>query len=362
VRRSPTERKIASLASPTLILASLALAACDPVDFDFGGDADAGGSGGTCDAIDPIVLACAGDADSGCFGEGEVTAAAIGESAGCTPAGMALGAARLEIPESGAFDLFAWAGSVPWIDSVFDDAVSLAVFPDACGAHSFGGDLECDYRPWILKTALPASEVYIHAQTSAGGDALDRTAAIGFQIMPSGAWDEALPPASQAMECDAVPNGPLDEALLYPDPLTGAPRPIRFSGKSPASLSGLTGAPRICGASAAGWRQAGYLIENTGDPPPAHLTGVHVRTSGAETGPSVSFHFGLFACAAGSDQIEADQLALASSCDDSGDHPSKQTDVDIALWDPEDSSTKYVLVLQIPPGEGTSFFLQLDVD
>ena len=362
MRRSRTEPQILALAFTMTACALSGLGGCDPVRFDFGADAGTGGGGATCDGITPVTLACEGEIDAGCFGEGEVTAVELEESAGCTPAGLALGAAALALPESGAFDLFAWAEKVPWIDSVFNDDVSLALFPDACGDESFGDELECDYSPWILRTALPASEAYLHVQTAAGGDALDRTAAIGFQIMASGSWDEALPPASQAMECDSVPNGPLDGTLLYPDPLTGVPRLIPFAAKSPASLNGLTGSPRICGASAAGWRQAGYLLRNAGDPPPAHVTGVHVRTTDALTGPSVSFHFALFSCITGSEEIEPEQVALASSCDDPGDAPTKQTDLDVALWDPEDSSTEYVLILQIPPGEGTAFYLQLDVD
>jgi hypothetical protein len=356
VRRSRNELLIALLAGSTAACAGLA-AACDPVRYDFGAD-----EGEACDAIDPLAMPCAGADDAGCVGGGDVATAELPGSAGCTPAGMRLGVASLEIPASGAYDLFAWADPVPWINSVFNEDVSLAVFPDPCGAEAFGGgELACDYRPWLLKTALPASEAYLHVQISAGDDALG-AAAVGFQTMPSGAWDEELPPDSQPMECQAIPNGPLDGALVYPDPLTGVPRPISFWAKPPASLNGLTGAPRICGASAAGWRQAGYLIENLGDPPPAHLTGVHVRTTSAETGPSASFHFGLFQCVSGSDEIAAEQIPLASSCDDSGDGATKQMDVDVAVWDPEDEATKYVLVLQIPPGEGTEFYLQFDVD
>jgi hypothetical protein len=360
VRRFRTDLRIVCFTPSSAALACLLLAGCDAVRFDFGPDGGAD-SEGTCDAVDPVAMACAGDLDSGCFGGGEVTAVDISESAGCTPAGMALGVASLEIPESGAYDLFAWADPVPWIDSVFNEDVSLAVFPDSCGAETFGGgDLDCDYLPWILKTALPAAEAYLHIQTSAGDDTLQHTT-IGFQTMPSGAWDEELPPDSQSMECDTVPNGPLDETLLYPDPLTGTPRPIGFAGKAPASIAGITGAPRICGASAAGWRQAGYLIQNLGDFP-AHATGLHIRKTDATSGGSVHFHYGLFACATGSDVVAPEQIALASSCDDSGDHASKEMAVDIELWDPDDSATNYVLVLQIPPGEGTDFYLQFDID
>lgn len=355
MRRSRTEHRIALTALSTAC-ASLALAACDPVRFDFGS-----GGGEACADLEPLPLECPAAFDAGCLGGGEVTGTGISGSAGCTPDGMALGIGSIRIPEGGAYDLFAWAAPVPWISSVFNEDVSLALFPDPCGEESFGeSGFDCDYLPWILRTALPASEAYLHVQT-ADGEGLG-AAAIGFQAVPSGAWDEELPPDSQPMECETVPNGPLDERLVYPDPLTGVPRRVPFRAKPPASLSGITGAPRICGASAAGWRQAGYLIENPGDPPPVRLRGVHVRTTDASTGPSVSFHYGLFRCAAGSDEVAAQQLPLASSCEDSGDSATKQMDVDVAVWDPEDSSTKYVLVLQVPPGEGTELFLQFDVE
>jgi hypothetical protein len=358
VRRSPTEHTALLRKPLSAICACLWLAGCDAVHYDFGVDAGPVDPGASCDELVPEEIECPDAGTTGCAGEGESAGAEIGESIGCTPAGLALGVVALDGPTDGVFDLYAWAAPVPWIDSAFNDGVSLAVFPDACGAETFGGGgLECDYRPWLLKTGLTASELFLHVQSVAGA-APDALTEIGFQMVPADGWDGALPAATQPVECDVVPYGPLDDRLLYPDPLTGAPRALSMGSKPPAALVGVSGAPWICGDPAAGWRQAGYLLRNQGDAP-VRVRGVHLTTaSGA--GPSVDFHFGLFNCL-DNGTVAPEQLALASSCYDHGDHPTKETDVEFAVWDVT-SATEYLLILQVPPGAGSDFYIRFDVE
>jgi hypothetical protein len=341
------------------ICACVWLAACDAVHYDFGVDGGPPDNGATCEELEPVPIECPDAGAAWCMGGGESTGVQIAGSVGCTPAGLALGVVALADTPDNAFDLYAWAAPVPWIDSPFNDDVSLAVFPDPCGAESFGGGgLECDYRPWLLRTGLAAAEVYLHVQTAAASSTPGAVPEIGFQMVPADGWDAALPPATQAVECDVVPYGPLDDALLYPDPLTGAPRPLSLAGKPPAALAGVSGAPWLCGEGAAGWRQAGYLVRNQGDDP-VSLQGIHILPTDA-SGPSVDFHFGLFGCLENG-TVAPEQIALASSCYDHGDHPTKQMDVELAVWDVT-SLTEYLLVLQIPPGEGTDFYIQFEVE
>lgn len=155
-----------------------------------------------------------------------------------------------------------------------------------------------------------------------------------------------------------APYGLLDDALLYPDPLTGAPRPLSLAGKPPAALAGVSGAPWICGDAPDGWRQAGYLIRNAGDDPVA-LRGIRLM-AGQGPAPSVDFHFGLFGCLENG-TVAPEQIALAASCYDHGDHPTKEMAVEIAAWDVT-SLTEYLLILQVPPGEGTELYIQFDVE
>jgi hypothetical protein len=292
-------------------------------------------------------------------GGGESTAVEIGGSIGCTPEGLALGIVSLDAPTGDAFDLYAWAAPVPWIESAFNEDVSLALFPDRCGAETFGGGgLECEYRPWLLRTGVTAPEVYLHVQTAVTGAAPDATAEIGFQMVSPDGWDAALPTATQPVECGVVPYGPLDDQLLYPDPLTGTPRALPMGNKPPAALAGLSGAPWICGEAAAGWRQAGYLVRNQGDDP-VRVLGLRL-TDALDSVPSVDFHFGLYNCL-GDGTIAPEQIALASSCYDHGDHPTKEMDVELAVWDVT-SLTEYVLILQVPPGAGSDFLIQFEVE
>jgi len=304
-------------------------------------------------------MECPDAGAAGCMGGGESTAVEIGGSIGCTPGGLALGIVSLDAPTVDAFDLYAWAAPVPWIDSAFNDGVSLALFPDPCGAETFGGGgLVCDYRPWLLKTGVTASEVYLHVQTAVADSAPGATAEIGFQMVPSDGWDDALPPATQPVECRVAPYGPLDDRLLYPDPLTGTPRALPMGHKPPAALAEEEGAPWICGEAAAGWRQAGYLVRNQGDDP-VRVLGVHL-THEQDSAPTVDFHYGLYNCLADG-TVAPEQIALASSCYDHGDHPTKEMDVELAVWDVT-SVTEYLLILQVPPGEGTDFLIQFEVE
>jgi len=359
VRRSRTEHLALYLQPPSAICVCLLLAACDAVHYDFGIDGGAAGGGASCDELEPTAMECPDAGATGCTGGGESAMAEIADSIGCTPARLALGIVSLDAPAGGAFDLYAWAAPVPWIDSAFNDDVSLALFPDPCGAETFGGGgIECDYRPWLLKTDVDAAEAYLHVQTNAADSTADAIAEIGFQVVPAGGWDDALPPATQPVECEVAPYGQLDDRLLYPDPLAGTPRALPLGGKPPAALAGVSGAPWICGEAAAGWRQAGYLIRNQGDVP-VRVTGVRVGTT-ADTAAAVDFHFGLYNCLSNG-TIEPEQIALASSCYDHGDHPTKQMDVEIAVWDVT-SLTEYVLILQVPPGAGTDFYIRFDVE
>jgi len=359
VRRSRTEHLDLRLKAAPALCACVWLAACDAVHYDFGVDAGRSDHGATCDELEPVAIECPDAGAAWCMGGGEPTAVEIADSTGCTPAGLALGVVSLDAPSGEAFDLYAWAVPVPWIDSPFNEDVSLALFPDLCGARSFGGSgLECDYRPWLLRTGVTASEAYLHVQTATADSAPGAVAEIGVQMVPADGWDEALPPATQPVECDVVPYGPLDDRLLYPGPLTGVPRLLPLGGKPPAALAGVSGAPWICGEGAAGWRQAGYLIRNQGDDPVA-LRGIHLLPSEG-IDPSVDFHFGLYGCLENG-TVAPEQIALASSCYDHGDHPTKQLDVEIAVWDVT-SLTEYVLVLQVPPGEGTEFYIQFEVE
>jgi hypothetical protein len=57
--------------------------------------------------------------------------------------------------------------------------------------------------------------------------------------------------------------------------------------------------------------------------------------------------------------VEPGQPALAESCDDDNQHPSKAIDVALDVWD-DTPESQYMLILQIPPTVGTLFEVKLE--
>ncbi|MDD5306811.1 MAG: hypothetical protein PHU25_05770 [Deltaproteobacteria bacterium] len=330
------------------LVAALALLGCSEVPFDFGvpvPDEDAG----VCPAVGPDPVACENDA-APCSGTVSVFAQPVSRAAGCTPAGLPVGAARFDLPGAGNdVDLLAWAEPLDGSNLPFRKGASLALFGDECGDALLGGTLDCDYRPWLLVQGLAAgTPAFVHAQGEEAG-----ILSLGFEIRPAGTWSRPLPAAGEPLACDGPGpgyDGDLEDPLVSVNPWT-APVDLDLSRAAPSAGRD----PWICGAGADGWRQAGFVLHNPYDAAIVMRGARLVRKGDPDSAPL--FHFALAACSA-----KGPSPIVASSCADPGDDPSKNLEAGLVPWVPGDPGTEYALVLQVPPSEGASFTLTLEAD
>ncbi len=338
--------------APGALAATALVAACGTVgyDFDIGDPPDAGDpSKEACEALHVVGADCPGEAGS-CDGTVEVGTARIDAPVGCSPAGLALGIARLEGEEDlGAADLFAWVESGPGDDGPFGAGAALSLFGSKCG-DPVGGEpgLNCAFEPYLVEAAVGVDQpLYMHVQTPAPG-----AAAIGLQVLEREAWRAVLPAAGEPLSCRLTDGEVLPDLVAVP-PWDGEPALVDGSRLPPA----LDGDPWICASASGGWRQVAFLLRNQEDAA-LRITGLGLTVAG-EPGLVARFHFGLYRCL--DDGAVASELAaLASSCHDAGDHASKTVDAMVDPWVPGLAETEYALVLQIPPGPDRLFDLIID--
>jgi hypothetical protein len=347
------------------------------VEYDFGpGDDDSTPTDtdtveSLCDDLVPEQVTCATDGGTvvGCFDGVDVTTTQIDESAGCTPAGQSLGIVSFETAgaDAGPIDLFAWVASQPDQPGPFAEEVYLSVFEDDCGDDPFGQSMEpdCAYRPWIVApTVFADAPVYLHVQTLTPSDS-QSPVALEYQVRTSDTWTWPLP-ADEPLEClhpiDSPPAGPFSTAFLDAPLWDGLWHEVDLSGAPPT----LYGQPRICPGGSLGWRQAAFQLRNQGD---AAIEVTRIRV-GRRISPLdlevVPFHFELLSCVDldpfEGGVIEPEQVPLASSCHDDGEHASKSVSLSIEPWVPMLPSTQYVLILQVPPSAGVDLEVWFEVD
>jgi hypothetical protein len=340
---------------------------CEPVEFGFGEDddtdsVDTGTADDPCDNLELEHVHCQLDAGPApeCLGSIHVATEQIDLSAGCTPAGQALGVAEFATTsvDAGPIDLFAWVTAPADEPGPFADEVYLSIFEDDCGDDPFGESTvpDCDYEPWLVTPEILAdAPVYVHVQTLAATiEGAPRE--LAYQVRSSGTWTWPLP-ANGPLRCldpiDPVSPGPHVSQVFLESPLwDGQWHVLDLSGAPPA----LGGEPRICPAGSGGWRQAAFQLRNLGDEPlPLTLIDVGRRISPV-TVETVPFHFEILACAdsplAEGGEIPPGEQPLASSCHDDGDHSSKELSLALDPWIPWEPGTQYVLIVQVPPGAG----------
>lgn len=345
--------------------------------YDFGSDdedttpTDSETVEGTCEDLTPQQVVCQvdGGAPAACQGAIDVVTEQIAASAGCTPAGQALGIVSFETAgaDAGPIDLYAWVEPGAGEDAPFADEAYLSVFEDDCGDDPFGeGDLPvCAYEPWLVTPDIHAdAPVYAHLQTLAPANP-GEPLVLGYQLRASDSWTWSLP-ADEELFClypiDSPDPGPQSTAFLDSPLWDSAWHPIDLTGAPPA----LHGAPRICPGGSAGWRQAAFQLRNQGDDP---LLVTEIRV--ARRLPSLSlevvpFHFEIASCTdsivAEGGVIVPEQDPLASSCHDDGEHASKAMELEIVPWIPMLPSTQYTLMIQVPPSAGTALEVRLQTE
>lgn len=349
--RSPS-RSSSTTKQALLILALGWALGCDSTAYDFGqpiGDDTSQADGAVCEDLEDLVVDAGCGAvgvDAGCLGERGVPTVRLGETIGCTPAGLSLGVLALGAGvEYSRVDLYAWAGPGPDGGLLFDESVSLAPFRDPCGDDPVGGELQCGYRPWVVYPQIKVEQekdALLHVQTVTQRE----TVPIGFQLQAQEQWDAYL------LAPDAVHFTALDRLLADHPPWDGEPQPLDLTRKAPA----LNGTPWMCGSDSAGWRQAAYLLQNATDND-RQLT--RVQLLDGVTAEHLPFHFAFYRVLA-TEKIDPAQSPLASSCHDAVNHSSKHIDLLIEKWVPELPHTQYALVLQVPPTVGPSVQLILD--
>jgi len=310
-----------------------------------------------------------GGSVAGCLDSVDVATQQIDQSAGCTPAGQALGIASLETAgsDTGPIDLYAWIAPTPDEAGAFADDVYLSVFEDNCGDDPFGQNEvpECDYQPWLVTPNVPTdAAVYVHVQTLAPSEP-GEPVELEYQVRSSGSWTWPLP-ADEPLHClypiDSPDPGPLSALFLDSPPWDSAWHEVDLSGAPPA----LHGDPRICPAGSRGWRQAAYQLRNQGDDP-LLVTEIRVGRRISQLSLEViPFHFEIVSCpnsiAAEGGVIEPGQDPLASSCHDDGEHASKSLDLVIDPWIPMLPSTQYTLIVQVPPSYGVELEVRLQTE
>ena len=335
-----------------LLAASAAVAGCDAVSYDFGildgGCAPPPPEGAECGDLPAVDGGC--EQADGCTGQASVDTVAIGETLGCTPAGLSLGLLSLSWAGAPAgVDLFAWAPS-PGGES-FSKGAFLSVFGDPCGEEPPGADLECPYRPWLLERGMTLDEdIYLHVQTDE-----EEEVGVTFQLLPSDGWDASLPGPGESVACSTGPGGHLRADLVNHPLWNGDARDLDL-GRSPPALDGE---PWMCGASAGGWRQVGFLLRNQGDDPVV-ATDVHLERVGEE-GVDASFHWAVLGCSAEGD-IPAGASAIASSCQGPEGPEPASASITFDVWVPEHPSTEYALILQVPPSAAALYRVRLHIE
>ena len=350
---------------------------CEPVTYGFAPDdddtipPDSETVDDTCEdlAIEHVVCGVDAGAVVGCFDLVKVNTEVIDESAGCTPAGQALGIASFgtSSPGVGEIDVYAWIEAPPTELGPFADDLFLSVFEDKCGDDPFGESEEpvCEYEPWLTTPDVPSdASLYLHVQSlapSVAGAPIE----LHYQVRSSGDWTWPLP-AGEELNClypiDSPEPGPQRAALLDSPPWDSAWHEIDLTGAPPA----FHGDPRICPAASGGWRQVAYQLRNQGDEP---LTVTEISV-GRRLSPlsleRVPFHFEIASCidsiSAEGGVIEPGQEPLASSCHDDGDHASKQMNLTIVPWNPMLPSTQYTLILQVPPSAGVELEVRIQTE
>lgn len=322
-----------------------------------------------CEDLSPEQVTCTTDGGvvTGCFDGVDVATEQIAQSAGCTPAGQALGIASFETsgPDAGPIDLFAWVAAEPDQPGPLAEKVYLSVFEDDCGDDPFGqsDEPDCDYEPWLVApTVFADAPFYLHVQTLIPSEP-ESPIRLDYQVRTSGTWTWPLP-ADEPLAClhpiDSPPPGPFSAVFLDSPLWDGEWREIDLTGAPPA----LQGAPRICPGGSGGWRQAAFQLRNQGDDP-IQVTQVRVgRRISSVTVETVPFHFEILSCVDldpfEGGVIEPAQAPLASSCHDDGEHSSKSINLEIEPWVPMLPNTQYVLLVQVPPNAGVELEVQLE--
>ncbi|MFO8071621.1 MAG: hypothetical protein R6V85_07070 [Polyangia bacterium] len=325
-----------------LRIAAAALAigvGCSGAHFDFADDSEDAGSDAGCPDV-PLEFASCHYDGAGCSGTAEAISAEIATSRGCTPAGLSLGALRIDadLPDGGVFDLLAWVEPDDEQAGPFLSGASLAAFGDRCGERPGAGQLECGYRPWLAKRSVDLSDpLYLHVQTPAPRE---EGLEVGFQVRNAQGWSPQLPAADEPISCNPG-AGHVSDLLVLDPPWYAGGTTLDLSAAPPA----FEEEPRICRGSAGGWRQAAYLLRNQGDDP---LRIESIRLSGGPQSALENFHFALFACDAGG-EVLPDAAQLAASCELAGDAASKRVQAEIPPWVPDLAQTERVLLVQVPP-------------
>jgi hypothetical protein len=341
------------LPSRSPLLGVLLAAACSAVGYDFGiaDPPDAGDPSLAACLAAPLTEAACPSGDGACETVVEVGTARLEAPVGCTPAGMALGVARIPgQADAGELDLFSWVEPGLEDTGPFATGAALSLFGARCG-NPLGGEpgQNCAFEPTLIEAAVGSEQaLYLHVQTPLPTTAAAR-ARVGLQLLPRDSWQALLPAAGEPLSC-LLADGQVLPDLVAAPPWSGSPATIDASRLPPA----LDGDPWICASASGGWRQVAFLLRNAEDGT-VRVTGLRLRVAG-EPGSFPRFHFGLYRCL--DDGAVASELAaLASSCHDAGDHASKQLDVAIEPWIPGLAGTEYVLVLQVPPGPERLFEL-----
>ncbi len=338
------------------LLVCVLCSGCDPVPYDFGADPPDTGSdpihGLLCEDLEPSVSECvSADSDiAGCSGGAFPITGPVAETLGCTPSGLSLGVISLQPDETvGLVDIFAWTSSLQVPAPPFDEASSLALFEDVCGEDSFGSEKQCDYRPWLFKSDLPSTEMFLHVQSMSSQGVV-----VGYQLMPEGGWKPSPPGPENPLSCQAVPGGYVGDELVFPNPLDETPVQLNFSDVAPARSS----LPWICGEAGTGHRQRVLLMRNPYDEE-IRVSEIGILKGGSED-EWVPFKHGIFKCTS-SNNVGAHQAAVSMGCDNSGAVGPRPVDTVFQIWDGT-SETQYLLVLQVPPHVDESATLVMYTD
>jgi hypothetical protein len=324
---------------------------CSGAHFDFADDSEDAALDAGCPDV-PLAFASCHHDGAGCSGTAEAISAEIQTSRGCTPAGLSLGALRIDadLADGGALDLLAWVVAEDEQAGPFLSGASLAAFGDRCGKRPPAGQLECGYRPWLAKRSVDLSApLYLHVQTPAPRE---EGLEVGFQVREAQSWNPQLPAAGEPISCDPG-AGHVSELLVLDPPWYAGGTTLELSTAPPA----FEEEPRICRESAGGWRQVAYLLRNQGDDP---LRIESIRLSRPQSGPQ-SFHFALWACDADG-EVGPDAARLAASCELAGDAASKRVQADIPPWVPDLAETERVLLVQVPPTVWIDPLLSVEIE